>query len=160
MTKTLRFFFFSLIILSFLNGCNADNTNKELFEFKGSYIGENSAVGNIVRNLPSGDNLEGFELKTKEEPYGMILNYKGIEAEEIEKKHKETAIYNATFIFVLVQNAEWITFNFENQEYQITKENLQDWYGKELSEYSSEEELRKLTLKYLEDENKINDLLK
>ena len=56
----------------------------------------------------------------------MILNYEGIEAEEIEKKDKETAIYNATFIFALVRNAEWVTFNFNNREYKVTKEELQD----------------------------------
>ncbi|WP_117149154.1 MULTISPECIES: DUF4825 domain-containing protein [Paraliobacillus] len=159
MTKTLRFFFLSLLILLFLNGCNSNNANEDIFEFKGSYIGDNSAVGNIVKQLPNGEHFKDFELKTKEEPYGMILNYKGIEAEEIEKKYEETAIYNATFILALVQNAEWVTFNFEHQEHQLTKENLQDWYGKELSEYSSEDELKKLIQESLEDGNKVNYLL-
>ncbi|WP_058307691.1 DUF4825 domain-containing protein [Gracilibacillus massiliensis] len=160
MTKAIRFFFFSLLILLFVNGCNSNSANEDVFEFKGSYIGDNSAVGSIVKQLPYGGNFKGFELKTNEEPYGMILDYEGIVAEEIEKKYKETAIYNATFIFSLVQNGEWVTFNFEHQEYQLTKENLQSWYGKELNEYSSEAELRKLTQEYLEDENKVNDLLK
>ncbi|MDQ0298080.1 hypothetical protein J2S78_000488 [Salibacterium salarium] len=160
MAKTIRFFFFSLLILFFLNGCNTNNANVDKFEFKGSYIGDNSAVESIVKQLPNGEHFKGFELKTKEEPYGMILNYEGIEAEEIEKRYKETAIYNATFIFALVQNAEWVTFNFKHQEYQLTIENLQGWYGKELSEYSSEDELRKLSQEYLEDENKVYDLLK
>jgi hypothetical protein len=90
----------------------------------------------------------------------MILNYEGIEAEEIEKKDKETAIYNATFIFALVQNAEWATFNFNNREYKVTKEELQDWYGKELSDITNEDELRKRTQEYLEDESKINEFFK
>lgn len=160
MTKTIRFFSTSIVILLFLNGCNSTNTNVDIFELKGSYVGDNSAVGTIISQLPNGENLKDFELKTKEEPYGIILNYEEIEAEEIEKKYKETAIYNATFLFALVQNAEWIRFNFEHQDYQLTRENIQSWYGEELSAYSSEDKLRKLSGEYLADEDKVNDLLK
>lgn len=160
MTKTIRLFFFSLLVLLFLNGCNSNSASKDIFEFQGSYIGDNSYLGSIVKQLPSGAYFKDFELKTNEEPYGMILNYQGIEAEEIDKKYKETAIYNATFIFTLVQNAEWIRFNFEHQAYQLTKEALQDWYGKELSDYSSADELKKLTEEFLENDTKVNELLK
>ncbi|WP_117170143.1 DUF4825 domain-containing protein [Paraliobacillus sediminis] len=160
MTKTIGFFSFSIFILLFLNGCNSTNTNVDIFEFKDSYVGDNSAVGTIISQLPNGEDLKDFELKTKEEPYGMILNYEEIEAEEIEKKYRETAIYNATFIFTLVQNAEWVRFNFEHQDYQLSRENVQSWYGEELRAYSSEDELRKLTEEYLADADKVNDLLK
>ncbi|WP_369405550.1 DUF4825 domain-containing protein [Aneurinibacillus tyrosinisolvens] len=153
----IKLFFFSMLILLFLNGCNSSNTKEDIFQSEGSYVGDNSAVGNIAHQLPGGEHLEGFELKTKEKPYGIILNYNWIEAE---KKYKETVIYNATFLFTLVQNADWITFNFDNQRYKVTKEDLQNWYGKRLSEYTSEEELRKLTQKYIEDENKVNELFK
>ncbi|SEI00235.1 protein of unknown function [Halobacillus karajensis] len=159
MTNTMRRLFFSLLVLFLLNGCYSTNANEDLFDFKGSFIGDNSAVGNIVKHLPNGEHLKGFELKTKEEPYGIILNYEGIEAEEIEKKYKETAIYNATFIFALVQNAEWVTFKFEDQVYQLTKENLQHSYGADLSDYSSEDDLKKRIQKYLEDENKGSEIL-
>ena len=97
--------------------------------------------------MRSGENLEGFELKTKEKPYGIILNYDWLESEQ---NYKETAIFNATFLFSLVQNVDWITFNFDNREYKITKGNLQEWYGKELSEFKNEEELRKLTQRIFE----------
>lgn len=160
MTKTIKIFSFSLLILLFLNGCNSTNSNVDIFEFKGSYVGDNSAVGNIISQLPNGEDLKDFELKTKEEPYGMILNYDEIEAEEVEKEYKETAIYNATFLFALVQNTEWVRFNFEDQDYQLTKKSLEDWYEEELSAYSSEDELSKLTGQYLADEYKVNDLLK
>lgn len=156
MKKITNFFFFSFLILLFLNGCNLNEENEDIFQYKDSYVGDNGAVGNIAMQLPNGEYLNGFELKTIEEPYGIILNYKEIDAVEIENNYKETAIYNATFIFTLVKNAEWVTFNFDDQEYKITKEDLESWYGKELSEYSSEEDLTKLTQKYLEDESKVN----
>ena len=69
-------------------------------------------------------------------------------------------IYNVTFLFTLVQNVDWITFNSNIGDYTITKEILHEWYGKELSEVQNEDELRNLIQEYLEDENKVNQLLK
>lgn len=155
--KMIKLMLFSLTIVIFLYGCNSNNKNEDIFQFKDSFVGDNSAVGNIANQLRSGENLKGFELKTKEKPYGIILNYDWLASEQ---DYKETAIYNATFLFALVQNAEWITFNFDNQEYQITKENLQAWYGKELSKFDNEEKLRKLTEEYLKEKNKAGELFK
>lgn len=160
MKKTISLFIFSFLIVFFLNGCNSINAHQNIFESKGSYIGDNSAVGSIVKQLADGEYLKSFELNTGEEPYGITLTYEGIEAEELERQYKETAIFNAAFIFALIQNAEWVTFKFENQEYQFTKENLESWFGANLSNYSSEEDLRKLIQNHLEDDNKVEDLLK
>ncbi|WP_430735722.1 DUF4825 domain-containing protein [Metabacillus halosaccharovorans] len=57
-------------------------------------------------------NLEGFELKTKEEPYGINIIYNL----EIEQDYEETVIYNGTFLLSLIQNADWINFNFGELE--------------------------------------------
>ncbi|WP_407946633.1 DUF4825 domain-containing protein [Pontibacillus halophilus] len=40
---------------------------------------------------------------SKEEPYEMNVNYEGIEVKDIEKRYKETAIYNAALIVALVR---------------------------------------------------------
>ncbi|MBK5480959.1 hypothetical protein JFV29_03270 [Peribacillus sp. TH16] len=52
MKNITKFFFFSLLILLFLNGCNSNNVNEDIFQFKDSYVGDNGAVGNIVMQLP------------------------------------------------------------------------------------------------------------
>lgn len=142
----------------FLSGCNSNDTNikNDIFKFKDSFVGDNSAVGNIANQLLGAEQLNGFELKTNEEPYGIILNYDWIESEQ---EYKETVISNATFLFTLVQNVDWITFNSDILQYTITREKLQEWYGKELSEIQNEDELRELIQEYLEDENKFNQLL-
>ncbi|WP_338472893.1 hypothetical protein R4Z10_09295 [Niallia sp. XMNu-256] len=69
-------------------------------------------------------------------------------------------ISNATILFTLVKNVDWVTFDSDIREYTIKRENLQEWYGKELSKVQNEDELRKLIQEYLEDENKVNQLLK
>ncbi|MGN8645303.1 DUF4825 domain-containing protein [Gracilibacillus sp. HCP3S3_G5_1] len=154
----IKFLFFSLLVMLFLSGCNSNDTNikNDIFKFKDSFVGDNSAVGNIANQLLGAEQLNGFELKTNEEPYGIILNYDWIESEQ---EYKETVISNATFLFTLVQNVDWITFNSDILQYTITREKLQEWYGKELSEIQNEDELRELIQEYLEDENKFNQLL-
>lgn len=165
MKKITKYIFFSLLILLFINGCSLNNnvqntTNEDIFQYEGSLIGDNSAVINIIGQLQHSEEFKEVLLQTKKEPYGMTITYNEIEATMIEKEYKETAIYNATFLLALVDNAEWITFVFEDLEYKITKEELQMWYGKELSEFTNEEELKSLVQEQLEDENKVNQLLK
>ncbi|WP_306822067.1 DUF4825 domain-containing protein [Mesobacillus foraminis] len=151
--KIIKLMFFSMAVMLFLNGCSSNSANEDLFQFKDSFVGDNSAVVNITNQLHSGEHLDGVELKTKEKPYGIILNY---DMEKPEQEYKETAIYNATYLFALVQNADLITFHFENQEYKVTKEKLQSWYGTDLSEFTTEEELESFVQEQLEDENKVN----
>jgi hypothetical protein len=80
-----KYIFFSLLLLLFLNGCiPSNNVSGDIFQFKDSYVGDNSAVGSIIRQLPNGEHSEGFELKTKEEPFGIVLKYGDIEARMID----------------------------------------------------------------------------
>lgn len=145
-----------LITNVLFSGCSANDTNHDIFQYKGSFVGDNSAVGNITNQLLGAEQLNGFELKTDEEPYGIVLNYDGIESKQA---YKDLVIYNATYLFTLVQNVDWITFLSEFSDYTITKDNLQNWYQKELHEVQNEENLRELIEKYVEDENKVNELL-
>lgn len=154
MKKSLKLSSFLLLAILIVSGCNTKK-EEDIFKFKNSYVGDNSAVGSIVNQLQGAEHFKDFELKTKDKPYGIILNYDWSDAKE---NDKETAIYNATFLFALVQNADWITFNFDNHEYKITKESLHSWYGKNLNALESEDETEKLVQSYLGDENKINQL--
>lgn len=146
--------FTALLVLFLLNGCNF--SDEDIFQYKYSYVGDNNAVSHILSSLPSNEHLEGFELKTKEEPYGININYNL----EIEQDYKETVIYNGTFLLTLIQNADWIKFNFGDFEYKITKEKLEEWYGRELTEFTNEEEVKKLVQEHLEDESNVNQLFK
>lgn len=141
MKKMLKLLSCSLLVISVTSGCDTKTSEADLFQYKNAYVGDNSAVINIVNRSMQSDNFKGLELKTKETPYGIILNYDGSESE---KNDKRTVIYNATYLFALIQNAEWITFNFDHQEYEITKDALIKWYGEDFSTFQSEEELKTL----------------
>ena len=145
----------SLLVISVASGCNTKTSEEDVFQYKNAYVGDNSAVINIVNHSMQSDNFRGLELITKETPYGIILNYDGSESE---KNDKKTVIYNATYLFALIQNAEWITFNFKHQEYKITKDALIEWYGEDFSTFQSEEELKTLIHKRWDDEKRVNQL--
>ena len=118
-------------------------------------MGDNNAIGNMANQLKGALYLEGFELETKEEPYGIILNYNSLDSEQ---SYQEISIYNATFLFELVQNVDWITFHFDNREYTLTKANLQEWYGTELNDWKNEAQIRESLEENLKDEQKVNQL--
>jgi len=76
---------------------------------------------------------------------------------------KETAINNASYLFELIQNAEWVTFHFETadgeENHQITREELQTGYDMDLRKIEDEEELKEHIAEFIEDETKVNGLL-
>lgn len=157
MKKMFKLLPYSLSLILILSGCNTkiDTNEEDLFKYKNAYIGDNSAVLHIVDQTMDSEKFKGLELKTKEKPYGIILNYDGVGSE---RTYKRTVIYNATYLFALIQNAEWITFNFNDQEYKIEKQELRDWYGEDFSKLQSEKEIETLIQKNWDDEDRVNQL--
>ncbi|WP_456274697.1 DUF4825 domain-containing protein [Bacillus sp. AK031] len=162
MRKIVTFFFFSLLILLSLNGCYSNEVleKEDLFQYKNSFVGDAGAIGNITRRLPnpSGEQISGLELQTSEEPYGIILDYISVEnSDAVETNYKELSLYNATFILSLVKNADWVTFNFIEQEVRINRVELQNFYGKDIREFNKKAELSRFIQSKLEDENGVNE---
>lgn len=149
---------FQVIILSLIllfSGCSAVEKNQDIFQYQGSYVGDNNSVGNVLNQLPYKEELTSFELKTKAIPYGIVLNYANIEQLEMDLNLKETAIHNATFIFALIKNVDWVTFKFDDIEYNVSREKLLEWYRTDFSEYKSEEELRDFMQENISDNTKV-----
>ncbi|HZH61601.1 MAG TPA: DUF4825 domain-containing protein [Metabacillus sp.] len=140
-----------LFILPFVIGCNSNHTNNDIFQYKDSFVGDNSAVISIVNQIQAAEHFNGIELKTKEEPFGIILKYDLFD--------KETVINNATYLFTLIQNVNWITFNSKLDDYSISREELEACYGRDLNEIDNEDELRELIQETIEIENKVNQFL-
>lgn len=69
-------------------------------------------------------------------------------------------MYNAAFLFALVPNADWITFNCGDQAYEITRETIKNWYDTDFSEYKNEIELEAFIHRHLDDEERVNALFR
>ncbi len=132
----------------FISGCQwtaASEPDTDPFRYKGAYVGDNSAVSNTIRELHGAEYFDGFKLETTDEPYGLHINYDWSEAEENAEK---TAIENATYLFAILRNADWVSFHFKQdggqETYTVSREDLQVWYGQELDGIESEEETEAL----------------
>ncbi|WP_102262540.1 DUF4825 domain-containing protein [Mesobacillus jeotgali] len=158
MKVTFQVIIFLLTIL--ISGCSAVKKNEDLYQYQGSYVGDNNSVGKVLNRLAYNDELTSFELKTKAAPYGIVLNYTNIEKVEEDLNLKETAIHNATFIFALIKNIDWITFKFDDNEYNVSREKLLKWYRTNFSEYKSEEELRNFIQENINDNSKVEGYFK
>lgn len=156
--KRITTYFISLLsLMILLSGCSLNADSKiDLFQYKNSYVGDNSAVGNIVKQLAHNKELNQISLETKKEPYGIILEYKDIDVKKVDKEMKETVISNSTFLFALIKNVDWITFKFPDQEFSVTKKKLQDWYNNKLDGFENEQDLKKLIQEHLKSEDSVN----
>jgi Domain of unknown function (DUF4825) len=156
--KKISFYFMSLLSLMIvLSGCSLNAESKtDLFQYKDSYVGDNSAVGNIVKQLAHNKELKQISLQTNKEPYGITLDYNDLDATKVDKEMKETVISNSTFLFALIKNVDWITFNFPDQEFTVTKEKLQTWYGTKLNKFENEKDVQNLIQEHLKSEDSVN----
>ena len=106
--KQITICFISLLsLMILLSGCSQSaDSETDLFQYKNSYVGDNSAVENIVNELTFNNELNHISLETKKEPYGITLEYKDIDANSVDKEMKETVITNSTFLFALIKNVD------------------------------------------------------
>lgn len=122
---------------------NIKNTSKvetyDLIKYKGTYVGDNSSVGSIMKNLPANEYSAGFSLQTSKEPYEITFNYKANEnlGEEnynkfwSDKKANKLLEKNAVVLLSLIPNAEIIKFNVDSigeESYKYDRKNLEQKY--------------------------------
>lgn len=155
MKRGVLFLVFLVTVMLIASGCSKTEATEDLFEYKGSYVGDNSAVGSIVKQLEGEKDFKEMELKTEEEPYGIVLYYDLEDA-----KDEEVVFYNATFLFTLVDNVDWVSFELGEKTYEVTKEGLKDWYGEDFTTLKSKKEVEKLLEKHGSDEKKMEEFLR
>ncbi|MFL0268015.1 DUF4825 domain-containing protein [Candidatus Clostridium radicumherbarum] len=147
-----------IIILSLsLIGCESNssktsnqavNTNSQIktsdiVKYKGSYVGDNSSVGNVIGKLPANMYSAGFSLETKKQPYGIIINYKANQSLGEEdyykfwsgKKINEFLEKNAVVLLSLIENADFVEFHVDNigeKTYKYDRKGLEQKYSSDL----------------------------
>lgn len=74
-----------------------------VLKYKDSYVGDNSAIVNIVNNLPANIYNEGIELQTTSTPYEITIRYK--EFDEIDIRFEDESLISSSFPHVMKNNA-------------------------------------------------------
>lgn len=149
----------ALLLISACSPLFAAEEESGLFEYEGATVGNNSAVFNTLNRLPGAGHFTGFELETKQQPYGITASYDWGEASSSDK---ETAAHNATYLFTLIDNVEWVQFDFDTgtgiEQYRLTRGQLQAWYEVDLTEIDEQKELEQLIEQFMDEDQKIESL--
>lgn len=152
-----------LLLSSSFVSCSTGRTVKEesktvieqIYDTKMLYVGNHINVRKVIGTLewPEGIQWNGMELQTKEEPYGIIMNYKIVDKEDIsfyDEDIKERVIdgtffyKNAILMFSLIDNVDNISINLEDTvEYSdttmgftITRGEVESWIGLDVRDYT------------------------
>jgi hypothetical protein len=63
---------------------------------------------------------------------------------DVKGEMKIDIVNNATYLFALVKNMNSITFRYPSEKYIVTRQEVQNWYGRDVRNTSSEKELKLL----------------
>lgn len=74
-----------------------------VLKYKNSYVGDNSAITNIVNNLPANIYNKGIELQTASRPYEITIHYKGFD--DISIRLEDDSVITSSFPYVMKNNA-------------------------------------------------------
>ncbi|MET7016946.1 DUF4825 domain-containing protein [Bacillus mycoides] len=167
-----------LTILLVVTACSNGEQIKEIShiepgafkKYTGTYVGNNSDVFAIVKNLPGGETVQSINLKNEKiaVKYGEKKN--GNLTEDIIETYwfdekdtmKKNFLFNAIYLAVLVPNAKGYEFRVENKNFTIKrKEMLSILYGK-FDDFPKEEDIwdnSKVVKFFNENEEKIKMLV-
>lgn len=101
---------------------NMDKSSfKQLQHYKSQYIGNNSNTSHLLNALPLSEYGYVFEIDSK--GCGLIVDYHCTDWYNNENLYINKAlVYNSVSLFKLIDNLEYITFNFSGSSYTITRE--------------------------------------
>ena len=107
------------------------NRNKSgidnIIKYKNKYIGNNSNIGNLIAALPLSE--YGYEFEIDSNNLGLIIDYHITHWYINEDYYLEKSIvYNSVSIFLLIDNVEYIKYNFSGKTYEVKRENVENNY--------------------------------
>lgn len=140
-----------LITIILLSGCT-NEAPPNVFQYKGSYVGDNNAVVGITESLPLHECYRSVELQTKKRPYGLTVRYEDSGLDQLEQDRLATR--NAAMYFTLINNAEIVRFAFPSRTYAFSRPEMEAWLETDFSSIHLEKELQqKLNEKFGEDQS-------
>ncbi len=98
-----------------------------IIKYQNKYLGKNSNTGNLIRNLPLSE--YGYDFKIDTSNLGLIIDYHITDWYINDNKYLEKSlVYNAISIFSLIENANYIKFNFSGNSYNVKRSTLEENY--------------------------------
>lgn len=98
-----------------------------IIKYQNKYLGNNSNTINLVGSLPLSEYGNVIELDS--DNLGIIIDYHVTDWYINNDNYVEKSlIYNTFSIFSLIENVEYITYNFTGNSYTITREKFEELY--------------------------------
>lgn len=117
---------------------------KNIKKYQNKYIGNNSLMGQLIDALPLSEYDFVFEIDSKN--LGLTINYH-ITDWYINDDHylEKSLLYNAVSIFLLIDNVDYLNFNFTGHSYKINRNEIEKYpnYHKIINENTFNEYLEK-----------------
>ena len=107
------------------------NRNKSgidnILKYQNKYVGNNSNTGNLISNLPLSEYGYVFEIDSNN--LGLTIDYHITDWYINDEMYVERALVNnSVALFSLIDNLQYITFNFTGNSYTIKREKVQELY--------------------------------
>ena len=98
-----------------------------IIKYNNKYVGNNSNDGNLIKDLPLSE--YGFTFEVDSNNMGLIINYH-ITGWYINENYylEKSLIYNAISSFLLIDNLNYIEYNFSDKKYIVKREVLEKNY--------------------------------
>lgn len=100
---------------------------ESIIKYKSKYIGDNSNTGSLIEKLPLSE--YGYVFEIDSENFGLTVNYNTTDWYGSENLYiQKSLIYNSVSIFSLIENAEYIQYNFSGSSYKTTRKSVEENY--------------------------------
>lgn len=100
---------------------------EHLIQYQSKYVGDNSNTRQLIGALPLSE--YGFVFEIDSENCGVTIDYRFTDWCDNENLYMERAlVYNSVSVFALIENLEYITFNFNENSYSVTREVIEKNY--------------------------------
>ena len=100
----------SLIVCVIFTACGkSQNSEKNIYEYKTKYVGDNSKVINILSNLkyPKETSYNSVQILSEKEPYGILVKL-NINSRKIPEKNE--FLKNSAVLFALIENLSFVKY--------------------------------------------------
>ena len=98
-----------------------------IIKYQSKYIGDNSNDSHLINNLPLSEYGYTFEIDSKN--LGLTINYHITDWYIKDNLYlKKSLIYNSVSIFALIENVDYIEFNFTGNSYKVTRDTVKNNY--------------------------------
>ena len=97
----------------------------KIIKYKNKYVGNNINDGNLISSLPLSE--YGYVFEIDSDNLGLIIDYHIIDWYINENCYLEKSIvYNSVSIFSLIDNVQYIKFNFSGKTYEVKRKDVEN----------------------------------